>query len=259
MTQKLHDWCAGQEVESVQILRNPGGRYEAEGSVGRTIDGVYRRGKRIVFVLSDKNNILCHNAMSGFWDTEDEPWTFDYVEGSRKSTESDVRAILTLKSGRRLRFHDSRLFGSIQTIEHVDLLRKFNLLGPEAIETLRMFSGAPVFNVLDAAVFFTDKKPIKQLLMEQDRIAGIGNIYAAEALWRARVSPSRRGDSLTTDQIGWLSVAIGGTLRIALEQGLRYNSYLQVYRRKSCSTCSGPIEKEEIAGRSTYFCPKCQV
>lgn len=270
MAQRLDVWTKEQTIDRVEVARNPGDRYDVEGCINSTFrtapeGGVFRRGKQLFFSLlnnygmHDPFYLICHNAMSGFWDTEDEPWTFDYVEGKRKSTESDVRVRIVLRSGRVLRFHDSRLFGRISIASGTRVGKiVFEDLGPEAIPTPRMFPGSPVFHILDSAVFLSAKKPIKQLLLEQGRIAGIGNIYAAEVLWLAAIHPERQGVSLKGAEHQSLTEAIQCVLTNALNRGLKYDEYLNVYRRETCPACDGPISKIEIAKRSTYLCVKCQ-
>jgi formamidopyrimidine-DNA glycosylase len=258
MAQRLHDWSNGKKIVDYKVLRNPGGRYDPTGCKGPVINGVYRRGKRLIFDLDNGISAVCHNAMSGFWDTSDEPWTFDYVEGKRESKTTDVRLEFELDSGRVLRFHDARLFGSLSTCPTPLLQKMLEKVGAEAIRTPRMLPDSPVFNILDSAVFLSGKKPIKQLLLEQERIAGVGNIYAAEALWRAQIHPSRLGVSLKGDDHQRLLECVQSVLKDALAYGLRYDEYLKVYRREFCKNCGNKIGKIDIAKRTTYFCVHCQ-
>lgn len=258
MAQRLHEWSVGQKITEYRVLRNPGGRYDPTGCKNSTIRNIFRRGKRLVFDLDNDISCVCHNAMSGFWDASDDPWTFDYVEGKRESKTSDIRMELELESGRILRFHDSRLFGNFATLPTILISNMSEKVGAEAIATLRMLPGSPVFNVLDSAVLLSNKKPIKQLLLEQERIAGIGNIYASEALWRAGIHPSRPGVSLKASEHQSLTEAIQSVLNQAIAQDLKYDEYLQVYRRLQCCNCGEKIKKIDVAKRSTYFCIHCQ-
>lgn len=265
MAQKLQGWIDGSTVLKCAILRNPGGRYDGmEEAVGGTSLGVFRRGKQLFFKLDNLSHmydpyyVICHNAMSGYWDTEDEPWTFDYVEGKRESTEKDVRVKVKLSNDRVLRFHDSRLFGRITSVSESKGNEMLKGLGPEAITAPRMFPKAPVLNVFDMAVIVgSSKRSIKELITDQKLLAGVGNIYAAEALWLAGVHPERIGVSLTTSEVAAITDCIQDVLVNALGRNLDY-SELRVYRKEKCAFCEGPIEKVEIAKRSTYLCPKCQ-
>lgn len=261
MAEKLHGWCVGRSVKAVSIPRNPSGRYEPHAiRVAGKIEDVRRRGKYLVFLFESGALLLCHNAMSGFWDIADEPWTFDYVEGTRQATEKDVRVNITLDDDTLLRFHDARLFGRMRCFVRLDDVDAFKKMGPEAIETERTLLYSPVWSVLDSAVFLSDPKPIKQLLMEQDRIAGVGNIYASEALWRAKVHPTRLGSSLTSKEHQDITECVRKCLEDALRYDLKYDRYLNVYRREFCirENCEEDIQKVTIAGRSSYFCPNCQ-
>lgn len=258
MAQKLQGWCAGQRIDVVQVLRNPGDRYDLTEATGKIIKDIWRRGKYLEFDLGPDGAVICHNAMSGFWDMEDEPWTFDYVEGVRKATSGDVRVVLSLSNGRKLRFHDVRLFGNISHYPPGWAAMPYTKLGPDAIKTKRLKLDAPTFNVLDSAVFLSNKKPIKQLLLEQNRIAGVGNIYAVEALWRSQIHPARPGVSLKGADHQRLTETIQSVLNQAISMDLRYDEYLQVYRRIQCCVCGKKIEKMDIAKRTTYFCVHCQ-
>lgn len=264
MTSKMSIWGINGRISKIEVLR---GDYFSHGTsvcaVGQRIKDCYRAGKYMIFPL-DRGTIVCHNAMSGYWDTEVEPWTFDYVEGKREATQKDVRVKIHIDDGPgrempTLQFHDSRLFGSLTYFDcfpqELPILRK---LGPEAIPTKQMFPGRPVFHILDSAVLLSHKKPIKQLLLEQERIAGVGNIYAAEALWLARIHPARPGVSLNGAEHQKLTEAIQCVLTTAMVKDLRYDEYLNVYRRKNCVSCGKEIQKIDIAKRTTYFCVHCQ-
>lgn len=258
MCARTNAWAAGRKIDGVKVHRQ-NGKYHVGDITGHGVIGVFRRGKQMIFQLTGDKVLVAHNAMSGYWDAHDDPWTFDYVEGSREPTEKDVRVELILDGGRRLRFHDSRLFGHMYVATWAEVEKELGCLGPEAIKTPRMFPLAPVLNTLDMVVILGgSKKPVKQLLLEQERLAGVGNIYAAEALWKASVHPLRRGDSLSTQELSDVSDAIREVLNGALGRNLDYSG-LKVYRSETCPRCKGGIGKIEVAKRMTYFCPVCQV
>ena len=260
MAGNVHVWSCYKTITNVQVLRQ-NGKYHVDGIVGKKITDIQRRGKRLFFVLSDDLVLSVHNAMSGFWDTNVDLWTFDYVEGKRQSTEKDVRVEITTVSDAsgevKLRFHDQRLFGSMKVMTHDEVRAECAKMGPEAIKTKRMMYTAPVMNALDMAVVVgNDKRPIKAVLTDQSAIAGVGNIYAAESLWMSRIHPLTPANQLTTEQIAALTEAIQRALNGALERDLSYDGLL-VYRRKQCSL-GHAIAKVEVAKRQTYFCPECQ-
>ena len=250
------DRFRGRKITASNVLRS-NGKYDTHGVVGNCIIQVLRRGKKMIFTLTGDKCLVVHNAMSGFWDSRNEPWTFDYVEGSRKATDKDVRIEFFLDGGDSLRFHDSRLFGSSRVVTWSEIEKECSEMGPEAIRTPRMFPLAPVLNVLDMTIICDSKKPIKEVLMDQSRLAGVGNIYAAESLWMAQIHPLKPAKELGTQELTDLSDAIQGVLKSALANNLDYG-VLNVYRQSECDTCFSKIEKVEVAKRTTYFCPKCQ-
>jgi formamidopyrimidine-DNA glycosylase len=264
MVERLQKY-AGYSIIAADGRHN---RYLPDGdnieATGQTIRGVYRRGKFIIFML-DRGALLCHNAMSGYWDSDDDRWTFDYVEGKRESRDSDIRASLLLcpsgkilsQYGVNIFFHDARKFGYIKYVDPEQLAKKLSSLGGEAVESKNVYE--PRFITL--ADFFlacnSSKRPIKDLLMDQSLIAGVGNIYAAEACWLARINPFRPACELDGEQIEKLLSSIKNVLNDALERKLNYEG-LRVYRRKVCGVCTGKIESKRLKGRSTYWCPTCQ-
>lgn len=257
MAQKLYGWSAGRVITEINVLRQNGKYWPAAGMCNKKVFDCQRRGKRLFLVLTDDLVLSIHNAMSGYWDASDDPWTFDYVEGKRKSESKDVRVEITLDTGRVLRFHDQRLFGSMKTLTWDEARKEVEKMGPEAISTPRMYPSAPLLNMLDMAVVVgNDERPIKEVLMDQSAIAGVGNIYAAESLWMSRIHPLTKAKELTTSQVASLTEAIQRALNGALERNLGYDG-LVVYRRKACPL-GHAIDKVKVADRQTYFCPECQ-
>ena len=224
--------------------------------IGGQIQGVRRRGKHIVMDLGERGDLVIHLRMSG------------QLRMERSSTEARyTRLRLELEDGRAIYFVNPRRLGTV-------------VLCPEG------FSAALGIEPLDAA--FTaeqlaglatgSKAPIKSLLLDQKKIAGIGNIYAAEALWRAGIHPGRISNRLTSEEIGRLHRAIVTVLQDAVDQlgttlgrsvsdyrpsatdSGGFQNHLAVYGREgeSCERCRTPIERMIQAGRSTCYCPACQ-
>jgi formamidopyrimidine-DNA glycosylase len=222
------------------------------------VTGIFRRGKFLVFTTRD-GAILCHNAMSGYWDTGDNPWTFDYVEGARTAKDSDVRvSFLIEKNGaqKALRFHDARKFGSVHFVDKDRLAEKLTKLGPEAVWTEHSYEP----NNVISSDFFVEtfkevKLPIKVALMEQSLVAGVGNIYAAETLWAASIDPRRPAQELSETDLRVVHEAMGMVLTRSMD--VNYDK-LKIYRRKQCPVCSEPTISEELKGRNTWWCAKCQ-
>jgi formamidopyrimidine-DNA glycosylase len=262
MVQKLRKWLPEGSYISYASQCDP--RYLKELGDLKSVDGkvraVYRRGKFIIFDM-DRGTLVCHNAMSGFWDVDYDPWTFDYVEGKRTSSEKDVRVELRVKHlGKdfKLRFHDARKFGSLRFSDwEFPMLDK---LGPEAIETpCTLPNKLGKWNIIDLGIACDSKRTIKEILMDQENVAGIGNIYANEALWYARVNPWTTGEKLVRDHD--LLQKVHGSAVYVLQRALNFDLWygaLSVYRRKECKICGSGIIAEKIKGRGTYRCPRCQ-
>ena len=174
-----------------------------------------------------------------------------------------------LADGRDLRFVDPRRFGMVDVVErgreraHPSLA----VLGPDPIA-----EGLPPDHLATAAA--SRATPVKQFILDQAVLAGVGNIYASEALWLARIAPTRPARRLGADGAAALTVAIHDVLEFAIDNGgttLRdfvgadgvpgdNGEYLLVYGRagEPCPRCGTAIKKGMQAGRATYWCPTCQ-
>jgi formamidopyrimidine-DNA glycosylase len=241
-------------IESVDVVRQPSNVPYFGGQLpsGHTIRRVYRRGKHVLFELDCGVWIDCHNAMTGYWDYEDEPWSFDYVEGPR-TPGAHVRVKMLLSNGRTLRFNDARLFGRLRMVESDSLPR----LGPELMETPCGPAGAPVMTSEQFAGWMLfDPRPVKSALMDQDCLAGIGNIYSNEACHLAGVDPRRPANQVYPGLIPVLHEALRCAVLHCIPQ-VTY-SWLNVYRRSSCGTCGGRVKRIELGGRATFLCERCQ-
>lgn len=240
-------------LASVEVVRQ-NGKYFSKGlpETGRRVYSVERVGKYIVIAFERGPDVVVHNAMSGYFDWEHEPWTFDYVEGDREPLDSDVRVRFLFADGKVLRFHDTRLFGFMF---ESDLGAPHG--GPELMVTP---FGAPGLRIITSEQFargiYSSNRPIKVQLMDQGFLSGIGNIYSNEALHLARIDPRTRSSEIYPRSVPILLEA----LRISVEHSIptvRYD-WLNVYRRSSCGTCGSPILRVQLAGRSTFICESCQ-
>ncbi len=223
---------------------------------GATIQSVERRGKHIVIHLEDRGDLVVHLRMSGRLRIERSEVEIPYT-----------RLILHLDSGESVYFINPRRLGTVTLCE-----RGFDKnLGVEPLS--EGFTPQVLADLTSGS-----RAPIKQLLLDQRKIAGIGNIYAAEALWRAKIDPRRAASSLELDEISALHEAIVRVLSEAIDQlgttlGTSVSDYkptgemaggfqnlLCVYARESepCARCEDTIERIVQAGRSTYLCPSCQ-
>ena len=229
---------------------------------GRTICGIRRRGKFIVVHLSDGGTLLLHLGMTG---------AIRLCPAGTPSGPHD-RVLWRLADGTSLRFVDPRRFGVVEAGAPIPGQRDpaaLPELGPEPLSAA--FSAAYLYRLSRGR-----KRPIKNLLMDQAMVAGIGNIYASEALFRAGIRPRRQSRRLTRAEAARLVDAVRDVLREAIAcggttirdfQGLdgREGSFavrLAVYGRtgEPCPRCAAgsAIVRSVLAGRSTYFCRACQ-
>ncbi len=218
--------------------------------VGQTITRLTRRAKYILAHL-DRGGLLLHLGMSGRLE-----WS-DAVGFDGRH----VRAAWELDNGRRLVFCDPRKFGRIRYVR--DLKDFGTALGPEPLES--DFSVTVLGRLLGR-----HRRQLKPLLLDQSVIAGLGNIYADEVLFRARLHPTTRSDQLTGREVRRLHQAIRQVLRQAIAYqgtsfdwayaGGRMQTRLQVYGRagRPCPRCRTPIARIRVAQRSTHLCPQCQ-
>jgi formamidopyrimidine-DNA glycosylase len=210
---------------------------------GARIVRVERRGKHQLLHLDDGRIVHVHFRMNGDWEhgRSDEPLP------------RFARAVIDFEGGTRLAFVDSRALGTLDV--HPAGVELELGLGPDAAD--RGWTAETLGRALAKR-----RGPVKPALLDQKLVAGLGNIYAAEALWRARISPAHRADSLSEKQVRALRSAIAAV--IARATGSRYTDddtvKLDVYGREGmpCRRCGTAIERITQAGRSTYFCPKCQ-
>jgi len=251
---------SGDVIESVWLgskpepLKSPAAEI-AVALQAKRISRVWRAGKHIVFDLESARDSaassqwLVHLGMTGSL----------LVCAPGLELEKHTHAVLQLASGRELRFVDPRRFGRLSVIEN------FEAPGAEPLQIAFDDFGA---------LFHRRKTPIKSALLNQNLLSGVGNIYADEALFRARIRPRRRASSLTHDEFHRLHNALKRVLREAIRLGgSSVSDYVdadgeegffqlkhRVYGRegKPCRVCKTPIKRIVIAGRSSHYCPRCQ-
>jgi formamidopyrimidine-DNA glycosylase len=217
---------------------------------GQYVTGIGRRGKHLIIQLA-KDDLIFHLRMSGEI----------IVEEKIIPPGKHYRLILNFSDNYRLAFNNIRKFGRVWlTNESLSLLAH---LGPEPLSdefTLELFK----------EMLKSKSRQIKYFLLDQNIIAGLGNIYTDEALHRARIHPARKSDSLKSTEAKQLWQSIREVLMEGIKnqgssidwmyQGGDYQKYLSVYNLEGepCKTCKTPINRIKIAQRSTYFCPSCQ-
>jgi formamidopyrimidine-DNA glycosylase len=218
-------------------LRARVGPARVRSLVGARIHHVERRGKHQLLHLVDGRAVHAHFRMTGDW----------VVDRGAASPPRFARAVVELDDGARVWLVDPR---ALSTLDVRDAAAPLELgLGPDAID--------PALRPRDLARSLARRRgAIKPALLDQSLIAGIGNIYAAEALWRARVPPHAAAASVTISEVTRLLRAIRSTMRRALDGGIHF----AVYGREGlpCRRCGAAVARIVQAGRSTYFCPSCQ-
>lgn len=223
--------------------------------VGRKIKGVSRRGKFILIALDNGETLIVHLRMSGHL----------AVVAATLPIDKHSHTIFELDSGQELRFRDTRKFGRVYLVR--DVQEVVGRLGPEPLD--------PAFSAATLAELLSGRKRIlKSFLLDQTMIAGIGNIYADEALFHAGLLPTRRTDSLAADEIVALFKGIREVLQLGIaREGASISTYIKpdgekgdmqnevkVFRRtgEDCFRCGEMIHRIRLGGRSTHFCPGCQ-
>jgi formamidopyrimidine-DNA glycosylase len=219
---------------------------------GRRVDAIDRRGKRITFLLDDGNHLFIHLGMTGRLT----------VEPAAAPLRKHTHLIAALSDGRQLRFADARRFGGIVWLGGGCCDEG---IGPEPL-TMR---ASQLFKQLQRT-----RRVIKTALLDQKLVAGIGNIYADEALFASKIHPLTVANKITAAQARRLNKAIKRVLLRAIEhRGSTLRDYVdargkrgkfqrlhQIYDRegKPCVECGTPIQRIVVGGRSTCFCRKCQ-
>lgn len=284
IVRRLDEAVPGRRIERAQILRANVVRGTPRGFAraieGRTVESVRRRAKFIAARLDDGRVWVTHLRMSGRYLVQPGGrWNGRSPKRARgPGRVSDAaelpaytRAVFTLDDGTRLLYIDARTLGGMELLSADEWEARSAALGPEPLD--------PGFTpeVLEAGLAIS-RQPVKPFLLDQTRVAGIGNIYAVEALWRARVSPRRRARNVGPVRTARLHRAIVQVLEEALGRsgtslGATYLDYadgdgepgtfyelLNVYDREGlpCRRCGTAIRRIVQAQRSTYYCPECQ-
>jgi formamidopyrimidine-DNA glycosylase len=247
----------GVQVGRKRLRRRWNARWEPRVR-DASITAVQRRGKWILVDLGTSDCLLIHLGMTGRL----------RVVAAEEPAETHTHVVFALDQGdEELRFRDARRFGSVTLLSTQERMTFFRSqhLGPEPFDlrTTQLF-----------AVLSNTRRCLKAVLLDQQVVAGVGNIYADEALFEARLHPARPGQSTARAEAERLRRAIikvleraiakkGSTIRDYLDgdgQSGGYQREFRVYQRTGapCSRCRTPIAQIRLAGRSTHFCPQCQ-
>ena len=236
----------------------------------KVIEKIWRKGKNILFDLSGGLTLLLHQKLTGhllygMWVFKHGKWVPLQPGPLSDKMNSYIHFIFFLSNGKMLSLSDPRKFAKIELWSTQDFQKSdvYNRLGKDPFDiSIREFQD-------------TLKKkniPIKKVLMDQNFIAGIGNIYSSEILFAAKIHPLKKASSLNTEEISALYKYMRSILKKAIEvKGESISDYRtlkgekggfdrlrKVYRREICPRCGARIKRIEIGGRSAYYCPVCQ-
>lgn len=293
LRQGLEKYVLGQKIKNVKVnkpklvsgrgnIRIASPRKVAEfiqGLTGNKFIAIERRAKNLIFKLSDDKIILAHLKMTG---------QFVYLPSGKSKTRGEkvvgghpieisettlpnkhTHIIFELEKG-TLYYNDTRMFGYVVYYPSLEKFERENHFGNLGVEPLNKSFTPKYFQ----ESLKNKKSKIKTLLLEQDIVTGVGNIYADESLFEARINPNRPGMSLKKDEVAGLhkaiiriltkAIKVGGssvaTYRLIDESKGNYAREHKVYGKNGqrCTNCRTPLKKILIQNRTTIFCPKCQ-
>lgn len=275
----LEKLLVNHEIVGYEVLREKSFPNDAETArkflVGARVRAVRRRAKVLLIDLSTKYTIAVHLKMTGqlVYQSKDERFGAGHPNESlvQQLPDRSTRVVLQLSDGATLFFNDQRVFGWLKLfptaeIENIDFIKK---LGPEPLE--KGFTA----DVFAERVQRRKNSRIKAVLLDQTVLAGVGNIYADESLWAARIHPETRVSDITVPKLKLLHKELVAVLKKAIEAGGStdrnyvnaegkkgsYISFAKVFRRdgEECPRCGSEVVKMRSAGRGTHVCPTCQV
>jgi formamidopyrimidine-DNA glycosylase len=255
---ELSPWIVGQSFTQVTI---PDTRLVCDGSIeevcrglmGQRVENLERRGKYLIFHLSNSRSLIMHLRMTGS------------LLLNPKEADRYTRAVFHLSNGHRLVFRDRRRLGLIRLVDDADAV--IGKLGPEPLD--ENFTAGILAEGLRRHHI-----PIKAALIDQRVVAGIGNMYADEALFAAGIHPLKKADALSPEEVQTLYQSIRRVLGAAIgSKGASVDTYVRPEGElgtahfdfkvahkggEPCPVCGGAIERCVVQNRGSYFCPSCQ-
>ncbi len=274
---QLYNKIARKTIKDVEVFHDksarPGENF-ADLLTSKTIADIDRIGKLMIFSFAEDDDLflLAHLKMTGQFFFVDER---EVSGGGHSTTKEDIanlpnkhtRIAYYFTDGSALYFNDMRIFGYNLLATREEMKKAKDRFGPE-----------PINSDFDHEEFATKlrrrKTPVKAALLDQTLVAGLGNIYVDEVLFRAQVKPTRRADKVTKAEATTIATASADVLNESIKVGGttfqyfkdtggkngNYKDYLQVFGRQGqpCLVCGTEIKKIRVAGRGTHFCPHCQ-
>jgi formamidopyrimidine-DNA glycosylase len=241
----LHQRITNVEVRDAYVLKSVSPRELARRLTGRRFENSVRHGKHLLVRTGDEFWLRLHFGMTG---------SFEYLKNEQEAPKT-ARVIFRFANNCRLAFDDQRKFGEIELINDVDEFLQTRGLGPDALEiSLSQFK----------AIVGNHRGAVKAILLNQQLIAGIGNLYADEILFRARIHPAMNAARLSEKDLRRLFHATHYVLGKAIALKTDFNrlpkSWLLTHRGKGgrCPRCGRALKSALIGGRTSWFCAHCQ-
>jgi formamidopyrimidine-DNA glycosylase len=269
----------GHKIEDIEIRVPKIFQGNPKDVIGATVTDIKRIGKGLIIELDNGFVLTVHLKMTGqlvFQDKTTQELVLSKKVGGETLPSKYSHVIFSLDKGAKLFYNDLRRFGWVKVLKKKELkdVTFFKEMGPEPPVAKAMEGQAVLTLERFEKIMSNSNNVIKPLLMDQKKIGGIGNIYANEALFVAGVNPRRKASSLSKEEIKKLYEAILEVLKKSLNYGGssdenfvnalgqegNYQNHTLVYgkSKEKCSICGATIEKIQLGGRGTYFCPKHQ-
>jgi formamidopyrimidine-DNA glycosylase len=260
-----------KSITIIDVLRKKSFVGESERLIGAQITGIERRSKIISVAFSNGLYLLIHLKMTG---------QLIFVEGSERIggghptadfieslPSKHTRAIITFTDETKLFFNDMRVFGWMKIVDQSGLDREYRDLAPDIIS-------AEITSTYLLQKLSKRSQPIKQVIMDNSVVAGVGNIYASDALHLAKIDPRKKASTLSRAEVKRLLAAMKNVIELGIINGGatihdyknvdgltgHYQDIRRVYAREdeACRVCSSIIVRIKQGGRSTFYCPHCQ-
>ncbi len=269
---QLDEVLKGKVLTDIEVLREKSFSGEHKKILGSEIEGIKRRSKVIQVVFkNNEDSVIIHLKMTG---------QLIYVNGEKRILgghpspdwvndlpSKHTRVVWKFEDGSKLFFNDMRVFGWMKIVNMAKYESEVKTLVPDVVD--KEFTREYFFDLLKRT-----KKPIKLLLLDQDKIGGLGNIYVNDALYDAEIRPDRKADSLTPIESQKLHDSVIKIIKLGIKYGGAsasnyvqvsglggtYQDHFLVYKKEgqACKRCGEIIKRMKQGGRSTFYCPGCQ-
>lgn len=269
---QLNEVLTGKVVMQVEVLRENSFLGNPRGIERGRIKEIKRKSKVIEVLFENKGKmVIIHLKMTG---------QLIYTNGEKRILgghpspdwvndlpSSHTRVVWTFEDGSKLFFNDMRVFGWMKVVDKDKYEKEMRKTAPDVVDD--DFTADYLFNILKKT-----KKTVKLVLLDQDKIGGLGNIYVNDALYMAGINPERKADSLSRDEVEKLHEAAVKVINLGIKYGGAsasnyvhvsglggtYQDHFLVYKRdgQKCFRCGGTIKKKKLGGRGTFYCPNCQ-